>query len=149
MTAQARGSFVASWDDDDYFRPHRLAAQVAPLVRRPELHLTVLEHHYYMAIRERAQDNSVAFDLAGAHSGECSSDRSVPVEGEVYCMVGARHSGRHPFPTEATALKFLEFATVKRQTSTWGPHCGTLVYRRSVFGHQGDSVPVLEFPDSR
>jgi glycosyltransferase involved in cell wall biosynthesis len=42
----ARGEIVVHWDDDDYFREHRISAQVAPIIRG-EVDMTVLEHHYY------------------------------------------------------------------------------------------------------
>jgi glycosyltransferase involved in cell wall biosynthesis len=32
--AQARGSFIAQWDDDDWYAPNRLSAQMAPLLAR-------------------------------------------------------------------------------------------------------------------
>jgi glycosyltransferase involved in cell wall biosynthesis len=44
--AQATGEVVVHWDDDDYFREHRISAQVAPIIRG-EVDMTVLEHHYY------------------------------------------------------------------------------------------------------
>jgi glycosyltransferase involved in cell wall biosynthesis len=43
---QATGEIVVHWDDDDYFREHRISAQVAPIIRG-EVDMTVLEHHYY------------------------------------------------------------------------------------------------------
>lgn len=82
----ARGEIVVHWDDDDYFREHRISAQVAPIIRG-EVDMTVLEHHYYYIL-----------------------------------------------PTQS-------FYIVKR-ASTWGPHFGTFVYRKSLF----DSG--LRYPDN-
>jgi len=42
----AKGSIIAHWDDDDYFRPHRIREQVAPIING-EADMSVLEHHYY------------------------------------------------------------------------------------------------------
>jgi len=44
--ANAKGSIIVHWDDDDYFRPHRISEQVAPIING-EADMTVLEHHYY------------------------------------------------------------------------------------------------------
>jgi glycosyltransferase involved in cell wall biosynthesis len=72
-----RGEIVVHWDDDDYFREHRISAQVAPIIRG-EVDMTVLEHHYYYIL-----------------------------------------------PTQS-------FYIVKR-ASSWGPHFGTFVFRKSLF----------------
>jgi len=42
----ALGEVIVHWDDDDYFRPHRVSTQVAPILSG-ETDMTVLEHHYY------------------------------------------------------------------------------------------------------
>jgi len=42
----AQGEVIVHWDDDDYFREHRISAQVAPILSG-EADMTVLEHHYY------------------------------------------------------------------------------------------------------
>lgn len=43
---QAKGEIIVHWDDDDYFREHRISSQVAPIIRG-EVDMTVLEHYYY------------------------------------------------------------------------------------------------------
>lgn len=83
----ARGEVVVHWDDDDYFREHRISAQVAPIIRG-EVDMTVLEHHYYFVL-----------------------------------------------PTQT-------FLTVRR-ASSWGPHFGTFVFRRSLFAVDG-----IRYPDN-
>ena len=42
----AKGAIIAHWDDDDYFRPHRLATQIWPLLQGSDM--TVLEHDTYL-----------------------------------------------------------------------------------------------------
>jgi len=49
----AKGQVVVHWDDDDYFREHRVSEQVAPILRG-EVDMTVLEHHYYFHLPTQA-----------------------------------------------------------------------------------------------
>lgn len=44
---QSKGVIIVHWDDDDYFRPHRVFHQIAPIIRG-EVDMTVLEHHFYL-----------------------------------------------------------------------------------------------------
>jgi glycosyltransferase involved in cell wall biosynthesis len=50
---QASGWVVAHWDDDDYFREHRISAQVAPIIRG-DVDMTVLEHYYYYILSTKS-----------------------------------------------------------------------------------------------
>lgn len=43
----AKGELIVHWDDDDYFRTHRISAQVQPILDG-ETDMTVLEHHFYL-----------------------------------------------------------------------------------------------------
>jgi len=43
---RAKGEVIVHWDDDDYFREHRIREQVTPIING-EADMTVLEHHYY------------------------------------------------------------------------------------------------------
>lgn len=45
--SQCSGEVIVHWDDDDFFRPHRISAQVQPIING-EADMTVLEHHYYL-----------------------------------------------------------------------------------------------------
>lgn len=49
----ARGAIVVHWDDDDFFREHRISTQVAPILRG-EANMTVLEHYYYFFLSNQA-----------------------------------------------------------------------------------------------
>jgi len=48
----ATGEIIVHWDDDDFFREHRVTAQVAPILSG-EVSMTVLEHHYYFYLPTR------------------------------------------------------------------------------------------------
>lgn len=45
--SNAQGEVIVHWDDDDFFRPHRISSQVQPILSG-EADMTVLEHHYYL-----------------------------------------------------------------------------------------------------
>jgi len=83
----SKGDIIVHWDDDDYFREHRIREQVTPIING-EADMTVLEHHYYFHLPSKS------------------------------------------------------FFTVKR-ASSWGPHFGTFVYRKSLFSSGG-----IRYPDT-
>ena len=83
--ANATGSLIVHWDDDDIYGPRRLATQVAPIARG-DADVTLLEHEltYFMA-----DDALYRADMPWSHR------------------------------------------------PSWGPHFGTLVYRRALLDTPG------------
>jgi len=50
---KSKGAVIVHWDDDDYFREHRVTQQVAPILRGA-VQMTVLEHHLYFHLPSKA-----------------------------------------------------------------------------------------------
>eukprot|EP00742_Colponemidia_sp_Colp-10_P003611 GILJ01003843.1.p1 GENE.GILJ01003843.1~~GILJ01003843.1.p1 ORF type:complete len:631 (-),score=69.52 GILJ01003843.1:209-2101(-) len=47
----AQGEIIVHWDDDDFFRPHRVSSQVASLING-EAEITTFDHRYYFSLKE-------------------------------------------------------------------------------------------------
>jgi len=72
----ARGKIIAHWDDDDYFRPHRISEQVAPILSG-EADMTVLEHHYYFMSQQRQFYTVKRASSWGPHFGTFTFRRAL------------------------------------------------------------------------
>eukprot|EP01087_Luapelamoeba_hula_P007444 TRINITY_DN1825_c0_g1_i1.p1 TRINITY_DN1825_c0_g1~~TRINITY_DN1825_c0_g1_i1.p1 ORF type:complete len:369 (-),score=62.15 TRINITY_DN1825_c0_g1_i1:73-1179(-) len=75
-SALAKGQVFVHWDDDDFFRSHRITAQVAPILAG-EADMTVLEHHVYLFARTREFFNVRRSSKWGPHFGTFTFSRKM------------------------------------------------------------------------
>jgi glycosyltransferase involved in cell wall biosynthesis len=101
---QATGEIVVHWDDDDYFREHRISAQVAPIIRG-EVDMTVLEHHYYYILPTQSFYVVKRAASWGPHFGTFVFRKVLPAVHTGPCHVcsyslNSRFFGRHTEPVQ-------------------------------------------------
>lgn len=73
---KSKGQVIIHWDDDDYFREHRISAQVAPIISG-EVDITVLEHHYYFHLPSRTFYTLKRANNWGPHFGTFAYNRRL------------------------------------------------------------------------
>jgi O-antigen biosynthesis protein len=119
----ARGDIIAHWDDDDWYAPHRLVHQIAPLLAR-QADMTGLE-------------TSCFFDLTKWEAWTCSPDLHRRL------FVGDVHGGtlvywrriwesgtRYPDASLAEDARFLQLACRRGARLQKLPHDRSFVYLR-------------------
>eukprot|EP01087_Luapelamoeba_hula_P001153 TRINITY_DN1089_c0_g1_i1.p1 TRINITY_DN1089_c0_g1~~TRINITY_DN1089_c0_g1_i1.p1 ORF type:complete len:360 (-),score=49.11 TRINITY_DN1089_c0_g1_i1:63-1142(-) len=74
--ANANGKVIVHWDDDDYFRSHRITSQVTPILKG-DVHMTVLEHHFYFVATTSTFYRIQRSVSWGPHFGTFAYSRSV------------------------------------------------------------------------
>jgi len=94
----AKGEVIVHWDDDDYFRPHRVSTQVRPILSG-ETDMTVLEHHYYFHLPTKTFYTVKRPSSWGPHFATFAYRRSIYESGV-----------RYPDNSMAEDYAFAEFA---------------------------------------
>jgi len=97
----SQGVVIVHWDDDDFFRPHRISSQVAPILSG-ETDMTVLEHHYYFHLPSQTFYTVKRASSWGPHFATFVYRRSIFESGV-----------RYPDNSMAEDYAFAEFALEK------------------------------------
>jgi len=97
--SHANGDVIVHWDDDDFFRRHRISSQVQPILDG-EVDMTVLEHHLYLLAPKKEFFSVKRASSWGPHFATFSFRRSIFTEGGI----------RYPDNSMAEDYAFAELA---------------------------------------
>lgn len=120
------GELIVHWDDDDFYFPQRISAQVAPIARGVA-DVTLLEHQLTY--------NLVTDELYHAEMPWKVLPRLFPPDspwrkGSIVLHPALEHHVQIELNRKTTCQPTCLHALVWQDLSTWGPHFGTMVYRR-------------------